>query len=565
MNLFGQLPAGRYAIYVRKSQEDGGRQVQSIEDQTAYCVQKAKDCGIQVVDIIEDTGTGTKPGTRPGFKKMIERIETGEIDGIICWKIDRLARNPIDDGLLKWLLMQKKIKHIIASDREIRPEDNQIIVGLDFSAATQYSIELSRNVKRGLGGKIHRGQWIARAPIGYQNFGIAKGAHWVDKDIDRWELVKRCWESFATGNYSVPDVQRLSIKWGLTARETRKTPPGKSVSESSFYKMFANLFYMGKMMVKGQIHDAEHPAMVSSELFYRVQEVLRVRGSSHYVKPKSKEFIFAGMVKCGECGCTVVCEDKIKYSCDKCKKYSTASNHVPPHCPLCKAKMGENTFKKATYHSYAHCTGANSNKKACAQTAYSTGRGKSSVPLSELETQVDRMLTGISFDDDVLAYCKELLRSEHFQNIKISNDIYETAKKEHQNAIKELGNLVDMKLKGQLDDEMYGRKKAELEKKRDEAAASIPKEDKKSSNWLAQTEDFIDLAFRAREIFRTGEISLKKEILRSVASHIFLKGGILHFEFKKPFDVLLKPLLDENTEEVHCTAPVCDSSFWLGW
>ena len=51
------------------------------------------------------------PG-RPIFNDMLRRIQTGEAQGIICWKVDRLARNPVDGGQIQWLLQQGVIAHI---------------------------------------------------------------------------------------------------------------------------------------------------------------------------------------------------------------------------------------------------------------------------------------------------------------------------------------------------------------------------------------------------------------------------------------------------------------------
>ena len=37
-------------------------------------------------------------------------IESGKVDAILCWKIDRLTRNPVDGGQIQWLLQNNKIK-----------------------------------------------------------------------------------------------------------------------------------------------------------------------------------------------------------------------------------------------------------------------------------------------------------------------------------------------------------------------------------------------------------------------------------------------------------------------
>lgn len=55
--------------------------------------------------------------SRPVFDDMIARVERGEAQGIVCWKLDRLSRNPVDSGKISWLLQQGVIQHIKTPER----------------------------------------------------------------------------------------------------------------------------------------------------------------------------------------------------------------------------------------------------------------------------------------------------------------------------------------------------------------------------------------------------------------------------------------------------------------
>ena len=63
----------------------------------------AKSEGLEVVAEFTEKRTAKMPG-RPVFNEMLHRIQQGEAQGIICWKLDRLARNPVDGGQISWLL-----------------------------------------------------------------------------------------------------------------------------------------------------------------------------------------------------------------------------------------------------------------------------------------------------------------------------------------------------------------------------------------------------------------------------------------------------------------------------
>src|SRR3989338_5940884 len=102
----------KYFLYARKSSEGEDLQVQSIDDQINRLKKLAADYGLTIKEILTEAHSAKMPYARPIFNKMIERIEKGEADGILCWQINRLSRNPIDSARVQWMLQNGTIKSI---------------------------------------------------------------------------------------------------------------------------------------------------------------------------------------------------------------------------------------------------------------------------------------------------------------------------------------------------------------------------------------------------------------------------------------------------------------------
>ena len=104
----------KYFIYARKSSESEDRQVQSIKDQVDELQKLAKNNNLKIVNIFSESKSAKAPD-RPVFNEMLERIKNGEANGILCWKLNRLARNPIDGGTISWMLQEGLIQYFPAS------------------------------------------------------------------------------------------------------------------------------------------------------------------------------------------------------------------------------------------------------------------------------------------------------------------------------------------------------------------------------------------------------------------------------------------------------------------
>ena len=75
--------------------------------------------------------------------------------------------------------------------------------GMSLGVAKYYSDAISDNVKRAYEQKLRNGEWINKAYLGYKNITLENGTKDVVVDKDRGFLIKKIFELYATGNYSM--------------------------------------------------------------------------------------------------------------------------------------------------------------------------------------------------------------------------------------------------------------------------------------------------------------------------------------------------------------------------
>src|SRR3989338_10230781 len=93
----------KFFLYARKSTDVEDKQILSIEAQLTELRAYAKAEGLNVIEELIEKQSAKIPG-RPIFNDMLNRIESGEANGIVSWNPDRLARNSVDGGRIIYLL-----------------------------------------------------------------------------------------------------------------------------------------------------------------------------------------------------------------------------------------------------------------------------------------------------------------------------------------------------------------------------------------------------------------------------------------------------------------------------
>ena len=275
-------------LYCRKSSESEDRQVMSLDAQENELKRIAERDGIEIVKVYRESMSAKAPG-RPLFAEMLDLISKGKADAILCWKLDRLARNPVDGGSISWALQKNQIKLIKTHERDYLPSDNVLLMYVELGMSNQYVRDLSENVKRGNREKLRRGEWPNRAPYGYKNDKNTKTLVVVRSQAEK---VRQTFELYATGKYSVTDLARKL-----------------NLGRSTIANILSRPIYYGVLERNGEKFPGIHKPIITKNLFDRVQEV---KNGVTVTKPRPQKLFFPyrGFMKCAECGCQLTATKK---------------------------------------------------------------------------------------------------------------------------------------------------------------------------------------------------------------------------------------------------------------
>lgn len=482
----------KYIIYCRKSSESEDRQVLSIESQQTELMRLAERLNLNVIDVLTESKSAKAPG-RPVFDEMINKITEGKADGIICWKLDRLARNPIDGAQISWMLQQCVIKHIQTYEKGYFPEDNVLLMSVELGMANQYVLDLSKNVKRGNRTKLEKGWFPGFAPLGYLNDPKDKT---IVPDPERFPLMRRMWDMLLQGVKPSKILKIANEEWGFKTRACRKIG-GKPLCSSALYKMFGNPFYFGLIERKEGTFQGKHAPMVTEEEFWKVQEIL---GRNGRTRPKNHEFAFTGLMRCGECGCMITAEEK------------------------------DNRY--GYHYIYYRCTKKKRHHK-CEQRY---------INVKHLESQVLDYLTRIQVPKQFLDLAIQYLREEQEKEEEKYLGIRKSLERGLVQCRKKLSNLNEMKLNGLISDEEYIMTKRPLLEEKMKLERHLGDEDSSIDKSIDLAQKTLTFACNARNLFEKGFPEDKRTVLQQLGSNLTLKDRKLFIQAEKPFLLIEKGL-----------------------
>lgn len=328
------------AVYIRVSTDEQAREGYSLDAQLKAIKKYAQNNDILIDSkyIFSDEGiSGRKAEKRPAFMEMIKQAKSKpkKFDLILVHKFDRFSRNREDSVVYKSLLKKEYGIPVISISEPLDPDDKMSVIMEAFleAMAEYYSLNLSGEVKKGQLEKHSKGELQTNPSFGYD---VSNNKLIINENESK--VVKMIFEQYAIDN-----LPMMNIAKNINALNI-KTKRGSHFENRTIYYMLNNPVYIGKLRyTPGRrntydfddpntiLVDGQHEPIIDLELWNSVQ--MKLAKNAKWKKPKqhidlNPKHWTKGLIRCKECGCTMVTCGKTKLRCNgynkgKCSNSTT--------------------------------------------------------------------------------------------------------------------------------------------------------------------------------------------------------------------------------------------------
>lgn len=293
------------AIYLRISLDQSGEGL-AVERQRQDCeaIAQAKDW--EVVGIYADNSVSAskKNVKRPEYERMVEDLQSGLFDAVICYDLDRLTRQPRQlEDWIDWA-QDRNIALVTANgEADLTNDNGRMFARIKATVARAEVERKGARQARALRQRAERG-------------GIPKGARLTGYDTDgsliedEASIVKRIFDRFAAGE-TLKGISRELNELGI---QTRK---GTLWDSSTVLGILRNARYCGRSTYRERVRNAEGKSVfvrvdsgvkgdwqpiVSEDIFDLVQSRLNDPARKTNRAGTERKHLGSGLFRCGVCG-----------------------------------------------------------------------------------------------------------------------------------------------------------------------------------------------------------------------------------------------------------------------
>lgn len=290
---YSGMTAVLYGRYSSHAQKDASIE-QQFRDNRAFC----EAHGITIIGEYADKHMSGTSSKRPEFQRMIRDAAKGRFQLVICWKVDRFARNREDAAIYKGRLRSHGVRVLYVKEPIPEGSAGILLETMLEGTAEWYSANLSENIRRGMNDnalqcKVNGGS----RPLGYT--AGPDGRYAVEPR--EAEIVKEIFALYTGGMSSADIIESLNARGLRTSKDAYWNKNSlRSILKNERY---TGVYKYGDIVVEGGM-----PPLVSKEVFGRAQEIMEKNAHAPRSAANKTDYLLTAKLYCGKCKAAMVGE-----------------------------------------------------------------------------------------------------------------------------------------------------------------------------------------------------------------------------------------------------------------
>lgn len=324
-----EMQALIYGRYSSHSQKDT-----SIEQQFAEIREYCRRNGIRIIGEYADRHMSGTNDRRPAFQRLMKDAAKGRAQLVVCWKVDRFARNRYDSAMYKARLKKYGVRVVYAKESIPEGPEGILLESVLEGSAEYYSANLSQNIKRGMRAnalecKVNNG----RLPLGYCKGPDGRYAI----EPAGAALVREIFSLYNGG------AGTAEICAALNARGLR-TSRGAEFNKNSLRSILKNERYTGVYKYADVRIEGGCPVIISKEMYAMAQDIIAKNARAPAASRSGVDYLLTGRLFCGHCGSAMIGETGTSKTGAKYNYYTCAGRRRKHSCqkkPVKKERIEE--------------------------------------------------------------------------------------------------------------------------------------------------------------------------------------------------------------------------------
>jgi len=217
----------RAVAYIRVSTDKQAVDGVSLDMQAAKVRMYAELYGIELVELIVDEGASASTLDRDGLTRALALLDSGEADGLIVYKLDRLTRSVRDLGLLIDRYFGPKAKgsaSLVSVEEQVDTSTatGRMILNVLMSVSQWEREQIGERTSAAMRHKIRQGEYIG-GPVTY-GYRVAADGVSLEEHAGEQKVIAAIHEYRAAG-LSLRKISAKLLDHGFTPRKGTEFTP----------------------------------------------------------------------------------------------------------------------------------------------------------------------------------------------------------------------------------------------------------------------------------------------------------------------------------------------------